>query len=174
MTIQTYQSKLVWKILRSGETYRAKPNLALRSEYQALIELLGLHCECPIFGVVKGKKQNTGGKVSGAVRLTLEVPDQYVHLTEYGEWADFLYAFRYTKPGNFRSLRPDCEEITVRRYNEILENLQTQKPLAEYNTPQVVLEKIQPDWLKSAKVMRKGDVFEAVAQTARRFWEFIK
>lgn len=174
MIIQTYQSKLVLKILRSGETYRAKPNLSLREEYQAMIELLGLHCECPIFGVVKGKRQNTGGKVSGAVRLTLDVPDQYVHLTEYGEWADFLYAFRYTRPGNFRSLRPDCEEITVRRYQEILENLQAQKPLSEYRYPQVVLEKIRPEWLKRAKVMRQGDILEAVAQKVKSIWDFIR
>lgn len=168
MTIQTYQSKLVLKILRSGETYRAKPNLSLRGEYQAMIDLLELRCECPIFGVVKGKKQNTGGKVSGSVQLTLEVPDSYVHLTEYGEWADFLYAFKYTKPNNFRSLRPDCEEITVRRYNEILENLQTQKPLSEYKCPQVILEKIKPEWLKGAKVMHDSNLFQAIAEKLKR------
>ena len=156
MIVQTYQSKLVLKILQSGEIYRAKPNLGLKDEYGAMIDLLGLRCECPIFGVVKGKKQNTGGKVSGSVRLTLDVPDKLVHLTEYGEWADFLYVFQYTMPGRYRSLRADCEEITVRDYNQLLEKLQTQKPLSEYKCPQVVLEKIHPAWLKSAKVMGKG------------------
>ena len=159
MIVQTYQSKLVLKILQSGETYRAKPNLILKGEYGAMIDLLGLRCECPIFGVVKGKRQNTGGKVSGSVRLTLDVPEKMVHLTEYGEWADFLYVFQYTRPGHYRSLRPDCEEITVRDYNQLLENLQTQKPLSEYKCPQVVLEKIHPAWLKSAKVMGKGGFF---------------
>lgn len=159
MIVQTYQSKIVLKILQSGETYRAKPNLTLKGEYQALIDLLGLRCECPVFGVVKGKRQNTGGKVSGSVKLTLDVPEKMVHLTEYSEWADFLYVFKYTKPGNYRSLRPDCEEITVRDYNLLLEKLKTQKPLSEYKCPQVVLEKIHPAWLKSAKVMGRGNLF---------------
>lgn len=156
MIVQTYQSKLVLKILKAGEVYRAKPNLSLRGEYAAMIELLHLHCECPIFCVVKGKRQNTGGKVSGAVRLTLDVPDKYVHLTEYAVWADFLYAYKFTLPGNFRSLRPDCEEVSVRQYHEILDDLQEQRPLNSYQYPQVVLEKIDPAWVKNVKVMGKG------------------
>lgn len=156
MIIQTYQSKTVLKILTSGEVYRAQPNLSLRGEYAAMIDMLGLKCECPIFGVVKGKKQNTGGKVSGSVRLTLDVPDKYVHLTEYSEWADFLYAYKFTSPGNYRKLRPDCEEVSIRRYNEILHNLAHQKKLSQYECPQVVLEKINPAWLKSTRVMGKG------------------
>ena len=127
MIVQTYQSKLVLRILKAGEIYRAKPNLSLRGEYDALIDMLGLKCECPIFAVIKGRRQNTGGKVSGSVRLTLDVPDKFIHLTEYGVWADFLYAFQFTKPGNYKSLRPDCEELTVRRYNEILEDLKKQR-----------------------------------------------
>ena len=156
MIIQTYQSQLVLPTLHAGEAYRAKPNLGLRGQYNALIDMFGLHCECPIFAVVKGKRQNTGGKVSGSVRLTLDVPDEAVHLTEYDEWADFLYAFQFTKPGNYRSLRPDCEEISVRRYNQILENLQYQKKLNQYACPQVVLEKIEPEWLKSVKIFGRS------------------
>lgn len=156
MILQTYQSKLVLRTLKSGEVYRAKPNLGLRGEYDALIDMFGLHCECPIFAVVKGKKQNTGGKVSGAVRLTLDVPDQWVHLTEYGEWADFLYAFQFTRPGNYKSLRPDCEEISIRRYNQIIENLKYQKKVNQYDCPQAVLEKIQPEWLKSVKIFGRS------------------
>lgn len=159
MTLQTYQSKLVLRTLKAGEVYRAKPNLRLRGEYDAMIDMLGLHCECPIFAVVKGKKQNTGGKVSGSVRLTLEVPDEYVHLTEYSEWADFLYAFKFTKPGNYKVLRPDCEEISVRRFNQIMENLKYQKKPSQYECPQVVLEKIEPGWLKSVKIFGSGGLF---------------
>ena len=109
MILQTYQSKVVLRTLKNGEVYRAKPNLSLRREYDALIDMLGLHCECPVFAVVKGKKQNTGGKVSGSVRLTLDVPEEFVHITEYGVWADFIYAFKFSKPGNYKVLRPDCE-----------------------------------------------------------------
>ena len=159
MTVISYQSKLVLRILKAGETYRAKPNLTLRGEYNAMIDLLGLHCECPIFGVLKGKKQNTGGKVSGSVRLVLDVPDKYIHLTKYAVWADFLYAFKFTKPGNYKSLRPDCEELTVRRYNEILADLQEQRKPSQYQCPQVVLEKIDPAWLKSYHIVGKGEGF---------------
>lgn len=156
MIVQTYQSKVVLRILKSGEVYRAKPNLGLRGEYDALIDLLGLKCECPIFGVLKGKRQNTGGKVSGSVRLTLDVPDSFIHLTEYEEWADFLYAFKFSKPGNYKVLRPDCEEISIRRYEELMESLKRQKKPSEYQCPQVVLECIRPDWLKHYHVVGKG------------------
>lgn len=124
-----------------------------------MIDMLGLHCECPIFAVIKGKKQNTGGKVSGSVRLTLEVPDECVHLTEYGQWADFLYVFKYTKPGNYKILRPDCEEISVRDYNQLIENLKEQKKPSQYMVPQVILEKIEPGWLKSVKVFGSSGLF---------------
>ena len=146
--------------------YRAKPNLRLRGEYDALIDMFGLHCECPVFAVVKGKKQNTGGKVSGSVRLTLDVPDQYVRLTEYGQWADFLYVFKYAKPGNYKVLRPDCEEITVRQYNQLLESLKTQKKLSQYECPQVVLERIEPAWLKSVKIFGKSGLLSKLIHGA--------
>lgn len=159
MTVITYQSKLVLRTLKAGEVYRAKPNLTLRGEYNALIDMLGLKCECPIFGVLKGRRQNTGGKVSGSVRLVLDVPDKFVHLTEYAVWADFLYAFKFTKPNNYRSLRPDCEELSVRRYNEIMEDLKTRRKPSQYKCPQVVLEKIYPAWLQSYHVVGKGEGF---------------
>ena len=73
MTLQTYQSQLVLRTLKSGKTYRAKPNLKLQGEYGALIDLLGLHCECPVFAVVKGRRQNTGGRVSGSVLSLIHI-----------------------------------------------------------------------------------------------------
>jgi len=159
MILQTYQSKVVLRTLKSGEVYRAKPNLSLRGEYDALIDMLGLHCECPVFAVVKGRKQNTGGKVSGSVQLTLDVPEELVHLTEYGVWADFIYAFKFSKPGNYKVLRPDCEEVSVRRYNELMEDLKTQRKLNTYECPQVVLECIEPGWLKDVRIFGKSGLF---------------
>ena len=98
MIIDTYQSGAVMRILQSGKIYRASPSISFKKEYAALIDMLGLHCECPIFGVVRGRKQNTGGRVSGAVRIRLNVPREYVKLTEYTDWADFLDNFKYTNP----------------------------------------------------------------------------
>lgn len=159
MIVQTYQSKTVLRILKSGEIYRAKPNLSLKGEYAALVDMLGLKCECPVFGVLKGRKQNTGGKVSGSVRLTLDVPDKFVHLTEYEIWADFLYAYKFSKPGNYKALRPDCEEIPGRRYAELIEDIRHQRKPADYRYPQVLLEKINPAWLQSYKIIVKPSLF---------------
>lgn len=86
------------RILQSGKIYRASPSISFKKEYAALIDMLDLHCECPIFGVVRGRKQNTGGRVSGAVRIRLNVPREYVKLTEYTDWADFLDNFKYHEP----------------------------------------------------------------------------
>lgn len=47
MIVETYQSKYVLRILKSGEIYRAKPNLTLRGEYAALIDMLGLNVSVP-------------------------------------------------------------------------------------------------------------------------------
>ena len=63
MIIDTYQSGAVMRILQSGKIYRASPSISFKKEYAALIDMLDLHCECPIFGVVRGRKQNTGGRV---------------------------------------------------------------------------------------------------------------
>ena len=158
MIVETYQSKYVLRILKSGEIYRAKPNLTLRGEYAALIDMLGLKCECPIFGVVKVKKKKTFGKVSGSVKLILDVPDKFVRLTEFSEWADFLYAYKFTKPGNYRSLLPGCEEVSDRRLAEIITNLKQQKKVSAYKSPQVVLEKINPVWLKHYQLLPAASV----------------
>ena len=163
MILQTYQSKLVLRTLRAGEVYRAKPNLALRREYDALADMLGMRCECPVFAVIKGKKQNTGGKVSGAVRLTLDVPDGEVFITEYAVWADFLYAFKFSKPGNYKALRPDCEEVSVRRYNDLMADLMDQRKPSQYDCPQVVLERIEPGWLRSVKIFGKSGLLGRLA-----------
>ena len=56
MIIDTYQSGAVMRILQSGKIYRASPSISFKKEYAALIDMLDLHCECPIFGVVRGRK----------------------------------------------------------------------------------------------------------------------
>ena len=156
MKIVTYQSIGVLKILLRGEIYRAKPSISFAGEYGALIDLLGLQCDCPVFGVVKGRKQNTGGKVSGAVRISLDVPDKHIKLTEYSVWADFLYAYKFTKPGNYKALQANTGEIGTQRYKEILNDLRHQKKLKFYKFPQAVLEKINPTWMIGHKTMSAG------------------
>ena len=69
--------------------------------YSALVEILGLHCECPIFGCLRFRRQCTNGKVSSSAKLVLKVPDECVKLTEYSVWADFMYHIQYTKPADY-------------------------------------------------------------------------
>lgn len=57
MIIDTYQSGAVMRILQSGKIYRASPSISFKKEYAALIDMLDLHCECPIFGVVRGESR---------------------------------------------------------------------------------------------------------------------
>ncbi len=147
MIVQTYQSQAVLNILKKGRIYRAKPSISFRREYAALIEILDLDCECPIFGVIKGRKQNTSGKVSASVKLTLDVPDKFVKLTEFSVWADFLYAIKFTKQGNYRSLKMEYEDITSKQLQKIIEDLKNQRDPSKYEVPQVILEKINPEWL---------------------------
>lgn len=151
MIVITYQSVQVLKTLHRGEIYRAKPSISFKGEYAALIDMLGLKCNCPVFGVVKGKKQNTGGKVSGSVKLILDIPDKYIKLTEFSVWADFLEAYKYTKKGNYKKIILESTEMTQKRYDGIMTELKEQKKLADYIYPQVILEKINPVWLKSYK-----------------------
>lgn len=153
MVLETYQSTAVLNILRKGQVYRAMPSISFKGEYAALIDMLGLDCRCPIFTVVKGRKQNTTGRISAAVRLTLDVPDDKVKLTEYTVWADFMYAFKFTRQNDYTRLKPDCEEITIRRYQDILNSLRTQRPVGAYKYPQAILEEIEPQWLVSYKMM---------------------
>lgn len=156
MIVQTYQSIAVLKILQSGKVYRAKPSISFKGQYAALIDILNLNCECPIFGVVKGKKQNTGGKVSGKVCLTLDVPDRLVYLTEYSVWADFMYAFKSSQPNDYRKLDVRYNEIKQIDYDAMIADLKQQRNLDEYEYPQVILEKIHPSWLKKHKIISKN------------------
>lgn len=156
MIVQTYQSIAVLQILQSGKVYRAKPSISFKGQYAALIDILNLNCECPIFAVVKGKKQNTGGKVSGKVRLTLDVPDSLVYLTEYSVWADFMYAFKSSQPNDYRKLDVRYNEIKQIDYDAMIADLKQQRNLDEYEYPQVILEKIHPSWLKKHKIISKN------------------
>jgi len=153
MILQTFQSQAVLKILHRGEIYRAKPSISYRGEYAALVDIMGLRCDCPVFCVVKGRKQNTSGRVSATVRLTLDVPEKHVKLTEFSEWADFLYAFHNTKKSDYRMLQPDTEELTQREYTELIKSLKNQRKLKDYAYPQAILEKINPKWLKGYKIV---------------------
>ena len=80
-----------------------------------------------------------------------------------GDAAAFDPLLRNDLPGDppfriGRFLRPDCEEISVRRYNELMEDLKDQRKLGAYQCPQVVLERIEPGWLKSVKVFGKSGI----------------
>ena len=154
MIIDTYQSTAVMRILQSGEVYRAHPSISFKTEYAALIDMLDLHCACPVFGVVAGRKQNTGGRVSGAVRIRLNVPNEYVKLTEYDVWADFMQNCKYTKKNDYRTIIVSSEEVNAAAHRRLIEDLCTQRPLKQYKVPQAILEYIDPQWVVRYKIIK--------------------
>ena len=85
-------------------------NACLLYTSSALVEILGLHCECPIFGCLRFRRQCTNGKVSSSAKLVLKVPDECVKLTEYSVWADFMYHIQYTKPADYTMVAVDSVE----------------------------------------------------------------
>lgn len=154
MIIDTYQSAAVMRILQKGEIYRAMPSISFKREYAALIDMLDLHCACPVFGVVAGRKQNTGGRVSGSVRIRLNVPPEYVKLTEYTVWADFLDNFKYTKPNDYKTIIVGTEDVTSTAHRQLVENLIEQRRLSKYKVPQAILEYIDPKWVVRYKIVK--------------------
>lgn len=154
MKIDTYQSMAVMRILKSGKIYRAMPSISFKKEYAALIDMLHLSCACPIFGVVRGRKQNTGGRVSGAVRIRLDVPSEFVKLTEYTVWADFLDNFKYTRPSDYRTIIYGSNEVSSADHMRLMEDLKNQRPLWRYKVPQAILEYIDPAWVKEYRVVK--------------------
>ena len=153
MIIDTYQSSAVMRILQSGEVYWAKPSISFKGEYAALIDMLGLHCECPIFGVVHGRKQNTGGRVSGAVRIRLNVPKEYVRLTEYSVWVDFMSNFKYTSQKDYRTIIVGTKDANSITHQRLIADLKNQRPLYKYRVPQAILEYIDPQCVLRYKII---------------------
>lgn len=158
MKLITYQSVPVLRILQSKKVYMANPSISFKKEYGALIKLLDLDCDCPIFTVVKNKKHNTAGKISGSVRLVLDVPDEFVKLTEFSVWADLMFALKYTREDRIFTLtQAGYAAMDSAHLEDIIQDLKTQKPLSEYNYPQAILEEIRPEWLLSYKLMTKSN-----------------
>ncbi len=153
MKLITYQSQAVLDILKSNELYKAKPSISFKLPYGALIDMLELDCECPIFAVVKGRKQKSAGRISSSVKLFLDVPDEYVYLTEFSVWADFMYCAQFTVRGDYKKLNPSSEEVNNRDYQGLIKRLQQQLPVEKYLFPQAILEHIDPKWLVKHKVL---------------------
>ena len=153
MVVYTYQSVKVLKILKSGEVYRAHASRKYAREYDCLIDMLGLSCECPIFGNLRFHRKNTGGSTSNSVKLILKVPRDCMWLTEYSEWADFMYMVPFTSLKDYTDLvHGEVDEYSQQRLTETIESLKRQKPSWRYQVPQVILEEIRPEWLAEYKV----------------------
>ena len=55
------------------------------------------------------------------MKLTLNVPNDHVWLTEYSDWADFLFNLKYTKPHDYTRVDPLCmEEFPQRKLNKLI------------------------------------------------------
>lgn len=157
MRLVTYQSENVLKILQQGKIYRAKPSISFKKEYQALMEMTKLKCDCPVFAVVKGKKQNTSGRVSGSIKMELEVPVGKIKFTEFSVWANFMYGVKFAKGTGYKKISIDGHsEVSQKDHDQTIKELSTQKSLKKYVYPQALLEEIQPEWLISYKKMHSS------------------
>ena len=152
MIIDNISPAPVMRILQSGKIYRASPSISFKKEYAALIDMLDLHCECPIFGVVRGRKQNTGGRVSGAVRIRLNVPREYVKLTEYTDWRIFSDNFKYTNPNDHSTIIVGSSGCEVFDHLRVVESLKHQRHLFQKNAAGD-FEYIDPKWVVRYKVI---------------------
>lgn len=151
MLVETYQSRTVLKILKSGEIYRAHKNFRFDKAYRALADILELDCECPVFGCLKFRKKRFDGKVSSSVKLFLDVPAGHIKLTEFSTWADFLYGMKFTKPDAYTEVDTNNDELPQRFLDTLIVELATQKEPSKYEVPQVVLKEIRPEWLITDK-----------------------
>lgn len=87
------------------------------------------------------------------MKLTLNVPDDHVWLTEYEVWADFLFNLKYTKPYDYTRIDPAfSSECSQQKLSGLIHSLKHQKRPFQYRVPQVVLEEIRPEWLVKYKV----------------------
>ena len=143
----TYQSEAVLRILKSGQVYRAHKSLSFGKQYGALVDILQLNCESPIFGCLKYHRRCTNGKVSSSVKFLLEVPAEKVKLTEYSVWADFLYAQKFTLAEDYSHVAGLCQELDQETLDKMIHSLQKQKRPWQYRIPQAVLEEIRPEWV---------------------------
>ena len=141
------------KTIKSGNVYRAYKSRTYAKEYQCLIDMLGLHCESPIFGCLKYHRKNTGGRISNHAKLILRIPNEHVHLTEYSDWADFMYLFKFTTPDNYANLvGNETGDISQRKLDRVIASIKHQRSPWAYRVPQVVLEEIRPEWLIDYKI----------------------
>ena len=143
----TYQSEAVLRILKSGQVYRAHKRLSFGKQYGALVDILQLKCESPVFGCLKYHRKCTNGKVSSSVKFILDVPSDKVKLTEYSVWADFLYAQKFTRGEDYAHISGESQELDQERLEKMIHSLKKQKYSWQYRIPQVVMEEIRPEWV---------------------------
>jgi hypothetical protein len=88
------------------------------------------------------------------VRIRLNVPNEYVRLTEYSVWADFMENCKYTKPNDYKTIIVGAEEVNAAQHRKLIEDLKDQRPLAKYKVPQAIMEYIDPRWVIKYKVIK--------------------
>lgn len=148
ITIYTYQSKDVVDRLNSGKTYYAIPTKGMFSSagrdnpYIQIRKLFGLS-HSPIFGafntkdldkMIKSSEINTKDKEL----LTLSVPKDEIHIVEYYDWVDYIYALH-----DMKSFEEDSG-ITLKELENII---MEKRDLNSYDEPQAIIDKIEPSWV---------------------------
>lgn len=149
--VYTYQSSAVVRKLKNNKVYIAKPEKGMFQDYGeynpylSLIKVLGLKGG-PIFGALSIDmldQMMEASELEDSDRnklLTLNVPKNEVKLTEYYDWTDYIYAL--DDPIGF-------EKSGGISLSELENLLRDQRSESSYEVPQVVIDKIKPEWIVS-------------------------
>ena len=152
-TVYTYQSPEVLKQLQDGKTYIADSSKGMfsgKEHYNELKRILGLK-NSPIFGGIDKDELwdmivSSGLETSNRTQLLeLEVPSSEVHKMGYYDWTDYIY-FWIDGCG--------LDLITKEEAEDSLRNYSGDIPC------QVVIDKIEPEWLVNSKDVTASNPFD--------------
>lgn len=148
--VYTYQGSEVVDILNSGTTYYADYNKgifknATDNPYRHLAKALSLS-NCPIFASTSKAKLDYMMEASGLdgeyTLLTLNVPRSEIKMTDYYDWTDYIYYYVDQE---------EDIEMSKEEYEDYLRSKMTK--LKGFTYPQVILDRIEPDWVISKSLM---------------------
>lgn len=150
--LKTVQSDYVVNLLIANKTYTADYNKLKYKKYinlyKHLADFVGLQ-NCPIFcaplndttAITSSGIYDSDGHV-----IILQVPINEIKSCEYYNWADYLYfasGIEYDDCFNYN--QKQAEENIGRYLGKV------NKSIYSYSTPQVMLDKIKPEWVISIK-----------------------
>lgn len=141
------------RILQSGKIYRASPSISFKKEYAALIDMLDLHCECPLFWRGARQKAEYRWTRFGCGAHPSQCSARIREADEYTDWADFLDNFKYTNPNDYSTIIVGSLVVKSSDHLRVVESLKHQRHLFQYKCRSRFWEYIDPKWVVRYKVI---------------------